>query len=161
MGKRWTNDEDIYLERFLYDNSEGTYRDIAKFLGRTVNAVKNRSVRLRDKNKNIGIVQKRWTDKEITYLKNTYTSLPTKKIAEHLNRSEPSVIIKANSLGIYKLKRVRDYDSEIRELAKQGLWQSEIARQLSLPRRSVAAYITKCGIQCGEPPENYRKMKLN
>lgn len=48
------------------------------------------------------VIQKRWTEEEISYLKKNHDILSRKEIAENLGRTKNSVQIKANKLGLKK-----------------------------------------------------------
>ena len=74
-------------------------KEIARLLGRSYNAVRNKAVEL-------GLTKSLdWTDKEISLLKALYGRMPASEIAKLLSRSEGAVYHKAMKLGLkaYKL----------------------------------------------------------
>lgn len=162
--RRWTEDEEIYLAYYLYEGEERNYNAAAEFLGRSIEAVKNKAKRMRALgDENIGFICKPFSDYEINYIKNNYKTMPVKLMSEHLGRPEYSIINKANRSGLTKQTSLKDYDTEIRELAAKGFWKSKIARALSLNIRSVTRYITDNKIQCKiatkeEQGKYYRKL---
>lgn len=49
------------------------------------------------------VIQRRWTEEEVKYLKENYESIPRAEIAQYLGRTLNSVQIKARKLGMKKL----------------------------------------------------------
>jgi len=94
--KRWT-DKEIAFMRDHYGVLSA--KEIARLLGRSYNAVRNKAVEL-------GLTKSLdWTDKEISLLKALYGRMPASEIAKLLSRSEGAVYHKAMKLGLkaYKL----------------------------------------------------------
>jgi len=156
--KTWTEDEEIYLEYYLFgdaagDERETNYDAAADFLGIPNKKIMGKARKMRAKNKNVGHVRKPFTEREIEYLRRSYGVQPSKDIAETLGRLQGTVINKANSLGLTKRKKISDFDKEIRKLAKEGYWRAEIARFLGLKKSSVVAYINRNGIKCDNAPK--------
>lgn len=148
MLKKWTEEEEIYLEYYLYDEDTKRYKDAAEFLGRSELSVKTKAYKMRKKEAHIGYLQKDFEDWEIEYIKKNYSMIPTELMSEHLGRSREVIMWKAAQLGIAKLQRPRDFDKEIRKLAASGHTRASIARELGLKPKSVGAYINRNGIEC-------------
>lgn len=146
--QRWTEDEEIYLEYYLYDEESKNYDDAAEFLGKSHRKITKKAYKMRKKDKNIQCIQKDYQDWEIEYLKKAYFMTTTDVMSERLGRSRESIIAKANQLGITKLQKVREYDKEIRALASEGYTRAEIARKLKLKPKSVGDYINRNNIDC-------------
>ncbi|RLC78613.1 MAG: hypothetical protein DRI61_09580 [Chloroflexi bacterium] len=95
-NKRWTDEEIAFMKDYYGILSP---KEIARRLGRSYNAVRNKAVEL-------GLTKSLdWTDKEIALLKALYGRMPASEIAKLLGRSEDSVYHKAMRLGLkaYKL----------------------------------------------------------
>lgn len=93
--KRWTHDE----ENMLLDlkGSGSSLNEIAEILGRSYEAVKSRSKRLRARqgeNKNVN-----WSDEEIEILRKDYTF---EELVNILGRTKRSIQSKCENLGISK-----------------------------------------------------------
>lgn len=146
MARKWTEDEDIYLEYFVYEH-DAKLQDAADFLGRTRGSVDARLQVLRKKNKNVAIVNKRWTEKEIELLKKYYGTETIAYIAKRLGRSVSAVHCKKNELGLRKVNAMKNYDKEIRKLAEEGQYGRKIARTLGLPYSSIIGYTKANGIE--------------
>lgn len=58
----WSDDEDIYLEYFVYER-DVNIMEAAEFLGRTKVAVVNRLAVLRKRDENVGYIRRPWTKK--------------------------------------------------------------------------------------------------
>ena len=163
MKKQWSEDEEIYLEYYLNgDEKETSYDAAADFLGISNRQAIKKATDLRNKDDSIGYIYKPYSKYEIEYIKKNYKYMEYDDMAKHLNRSVSAVRRKISNLGLTKQKKIRDYDKEIRELAKQGYWQSEIARKLNLKQPSVNRYVLSNNIKCSESDReitqaNFRK----
>lgn len=146
--KRWSEDDEIYLDYYLYSAEERSYNSAAEFLGRPSDQVIKKANKMRAKGECLNYMRRPFSGKEIKYIKDNYKNISTELMAEYLRRSRDTIIEKANELGITKLKRMKDYDYEIRRLAKEGKYRAEIARMLGLNKRSVSDYITRNAIKC-------------
>jgi len=94
--KRWTGEEIAFMIDYY---GVKPAKEIAKSLGRSYNAVRNKAVEL-------GLTKScDWTDKEISLLKALYGRMPASEIAKLIGRSEDAVYHKAMRLGLraYKL----------------------------------------------------------
>ena len=95
-NKRWTDEEIAFMKDYYGILPP---KEIARLLGRSYNAVRNKAVEL-------GLTKNcDWTDKEISLLKALYGRMPASEIAKLLGRSEDAVYHKAMKLGLraYKL----------------------------------------------------------
>src|SRR5690606_23164473 len=154
VRKIWTEDDEIYLEYYLFGDNERekSYDAAAEFLEVPNERLIKKVHKMRIKNKNIGYIRKPYTEKEVEFIKQTYRMWPTQKISEQLGRSQDEIMRKAKSLGITKLMKIRDYDKQIRDLAKQGRYKAEIERILGLNPKSVGDYINRNEIECQRAP---------
>lgn len=143
--KKWTEDEDIYLEYFI---SEGdtNLSEAAAFLKRSYNSVASRCDFLRRNNPELPFFNRKWTKKEDDFIRAHYQSLTYKNISTRLNRSVQAVDYRIRYLGLKKTKALKEYDEEIRILANKGCSYSEIARELNLIASSVSNYAKKNNI---------------
>lgn len=69
--------------------------EIAKKLGRTIKAVRNKAYKM-----NITNTENRYTDEEINFLKNNYHSYNLKEISKKLNKNKSNVCRKVKELGL-------------------------------------------------------------
>lgn len=149
MGKKiWTEDDEIYLNYYLSSNEEKNYESAANFLNCSRSQITKKANKMRVKGETEHYINKPFDKWEIDYLKKHYYMIPTTDIAELLSRSRETIIWKANSLGLTKLDKVRNHDSEIRRLAKEGFTRATIARKLGLKANSVGDYINRNNISC-------------
>jgi len=96
LGRKWTAKE-VALLKELYP--ECPVPEIAKKLGRTVNAVKNRAHQLGFKRKSY--LEKLWTAQELQLLSQLYpTHKDIQDIAQRIGRSPSAVIGKAYFIGL-------------------------------------------------------------
>ncbi len=146
--KRWSEDDEIYLEYYLYDDTEKeeSYKAAAEFLGRSERAIKKKIWRMRKLNGSIGHINKPYSEKEITFIKEHYLTMKAKNIGVRLNRSPTSIINKAYELGIRKNKTMRDYEKRIRELITKGYNTYEISKELKISRPSINYFREKNNI---------------
>jgi len=112
--RRWT-DEEI---AFMMDHyGTMSIKEIARELGRTENAIKNKA-------KKLGLSKlPQWSDEEIKLLVGLYGRLPAEEIAKILGRSKDAVYHKAMRLGLQSY-RLPDYLLDI--LLKYTLADKEI-----------------------------------
>ena len=96
MGKKWTEDDIIYLELACQDRS-ASISDMADTLDRSEAAVKDK---IKEYHLKDGTYNGRWTDAEIQYLINNYMFLKIKDMAEYLGRTYSGVSTKARALGL-------------------------------------------------------------
>ncbi|RKY06599.1 MAG: hypothetical protein DRP65_11595 [Planctomycetota bacterium] len=105
-GRKWTAKE-IALLMELY--SECPFDEIAKRLGRTVDAVKQRAYSLGLKRKSY--LERLWTAEELQMLREQYpTCESTRELARKIGRPWGSVRQIASNLGITNKKRSIDYE---------------------------------------------------
>jgi hypothetical protein len=112
-SKHWTSEEDNRLRELVVSNAAAF--DIAAELGRTVSAVKGRTLLLRltlgrsrsnrvasqqDGPPGSGRIKRSWTEHEVRQLKELARNNGIEQIAEQLNRSPSSVKLKAFWLNV-------------------------------------------------------------
>lgn len=160
-GKKWTEDEDDYLEYFLYDHSEGSYQEVADELGRSWGAVQTRVSFLRQKSKAVGYVKRRYSDGEIKFIRDQYGKMPTADIARRLNRSEDAIKTQAKLLKATRGFTYLEKKDDIMRLAAEGKTRPEIRKILKLPSQDgLNNFIRLNNIECRYVPENERLEKM-
>ncbi|EAC9872920.1 hypothetical protein BBQ08_12685 [Listeria monocytogenes] len=145
MARRWTEDDDIYLEYFIYE-SDTKLQEAADFLNRTMGAVYTRLTYLRNRNDNICYAQKNWSAKEKEFLKEHYAKSSLDYLARRLGRTKSSVAYQVSKLGLRKVKILQSYDEEIRKLASEGYYNRQASRLLGISNSSLIQYSRANGI---------------
>lgn len=145
-GKLWTEDEDIYLEYFVYENDK-EIKEAAEFLKRSPGAVYTRLDKLRKSDSSVNHSLRRWSEKEKEYLKNNYTTLTVKMIAKKLSRTESAIAYQMQVLKLRKIKSIEVYDEDIRKLASSGYYRRQAARMLNISNSSLTQYSQRNGIE--------------
>lgn len=158
MGKRWTEDEEVYLEYCLFNQEGVNYHEVADYLGRSYKSVIMKGYRMRKVNDNLSGQKRAYTTKQDDYLRMAYKKgFSREEMSLRLNRTQGSVSNRLALLGVIKLKKVKDYDEEIRDLAKRGFWKAEIGRILNFSPSTITRYTKEHNIQCKHAPENTMK----
>lgn len=158
MVRKWTEDEEEYLEHYIREPEGTPHEEIAEFLGRSVSSVYNKSHKLRKELNIPAPFKKNFTEREIEYIKSCYKKgISVPRMADHLKRPERSIQAIINKHGISTRKFARDYDKEIRTLAAQGAWKKEIARRLGLHEVAVMRYTLANNIECQKAPKAVRQ----
>ncbi len=98
-GENWTKEEEEKAVYLL--NKDFTYEEIAKYLNRSVGAVKRKIRELGHSYK----LKMYWRGYEIRYLNQNYKKIPCKLIAEHLNKTERAVYNQARKQGLQKVMK--------------------------------------------------------
>ena len=152
-SKRWTEEEEEYFEYYLLNPEDTPYEEIAAFLNKSVNALYAKAHRMRKKNNNLPSQRRRYTEKEKEYIKKCYEQqIPLSTISKHLRRNPISVNYKAKKMGLINVIYAKEHDKEIRDMAKRGLWKSEIARQIGVRRNVIVRYTLDNNIHCEPAP---------
>lgn len=99
--RKWTEDQTMYLKR---NYGKMLTKNIALHLNKSRSSIKNKIRRLNLRS-NLRGTGKRWSNKEINYLKKNHKNSTATKIASRLGRSFPSVVWKAKALGL-KFKEI-------------------------------------------------------
>lgn len=144
-SKKWTDDEDIYLEYFIYEN-DAKIQEAAIFLNRTVKAIYTRLVILRKNNNLVCYARKKWTKDEKEYIKKNYLAISVKNMAERLGRTESAVAYQMRQLGVRKIKAIEVFDKKIRKLAAEGYYLRQASRILGISNTSLINYCSRKGI---------------
>jgi|GEM_PF-574260 len=134
----WSKDEEDYLKEHY---GEKSVKMIAKSLSKTKSAVyqKANSMGLESESCGSG---RRWSKDEIKDLKSRYSFESTSKIAKDLNRTKSSVRYKANSIGIFKKKKLeKDEKKSISKLFESGEDVKDISKKLKIPSNLVFDYL--------------------
>lgn len=96
VGKRWTEEEEARLLQLL--DSGSSAQEIADDLGRTLAAVRARRTKLTDMRGTKHC--KAWEPKEVNYILTYAGTMPRKRLAEHLGRTDSAVRRKMEELGV-------------------------------------------------------------
>lgn len=154
MAERWSEDDEIYLEYFLYSTEDNLYKDAQEFLNKDIKSIYYKASSLRQKDKNVRHLKKPYSERDILYMKRMYKIQTYKEIGEVLGRDSKAIHRKIKELGLVKNKRLKDYDEEIRRLAAQGHYKSEIARRIGVKPHSLHYYLEKHSIECAKAPKD-------
>ncbi|MDT2570277.1 hypothetical protein P7D97_01515 [Enterococcus raffinosus] len=146
MARRWTEDEDTYLEYFLF-NKDTHLEEAAKFLNRSLNATILRASVVRKKRRGYYICRK-WTSEEDEYIKANYETVSYKLIGLRLGRSSKSVSARVRFLGLRKNQSLVAMDEQIRQMAGEGVYLVDIARSLKIEYETLRDYLSKHNINC-------------
>lgn len=151
---KWTEDDDIYLSYFVWNGDE-KIRVASEFLNRSYGATKHRISYLRKQDPdNVPRMMKKWTKEEVDFLKTHYSHMTCKSIAERLGRSFAAVEAEVATLGLKKLKLLKTYDDEIRKLAEEGYYLSEIASIIGVRQHSLYDYMWRKNIDYKRKKDN-------
>ncbi|MHC4644105.1 MAG: hypothetical protein ACYTBJ_01290 [Planctomycetota bacterium] len=134
LGKKaflwWTPYEDMVLRK-KYVQEKLSPKEISELLGKTTDSIKSRRIYL-------GIpcyrISRKWTLEEEDFLRDNWSSLKRKEIAEHLNRTVLAVTRKAQTLKI----------SERYAFVGVGF----VARRIGYHRETIHAMIRMLGLPC-------------
>lgn len=158
-GRKWTEDEDIYLEYFVYE-SDSNIEDAAKHLNRSKGAVSTRLTYLRDKSDAVVYIKRRWTEQEDEFIKMYYRQLPDKNIAIRLNRSEQAVKSRRGYLSLSRIRPITRHKAKILELIRKGCYRPEIAKELDIDEKSLSRFLKMNNIYCPAVPYEERSRKI-
>lgn len=155
-GKRWTEDDDIYLAYFVFGFEDGDrVHDAAEFLNRSHAATIQRIRYLRKRNiDDVPKIRKKWSEKEINFLKEHFHHMTYEDIAERLGRTRFAVASEVAVLGLRKLKSIESSDAEIRRLAEEGCYLSEIATCIGVTPDSLRCYMRRKNIDYKRKDDN-------
>lgn len=164
MAKKWTEDEDIYLE-YLAFQGDANLQEAAEFLGRTVAAIVSRLVLLRKRNNEVCYLREPWSEKEDNFLRNNYKTLKNNQLAESLNRTVPAVSNRKKLLGLKSIRPIAVHREKIIEMARRGFYRSDIAKELNINEASLRVFLINEKIYCERVPysistEKIRKLNL-
>ena len=141
---RWTPEEDDYLRERI---STEPMKTIAKGLGRTLDAVKNRACVLGVKR---GRTIKPWTEEEMAFIRANYSAMQAPELAEKLGRSVISVKARIGVLALWGGKRSPVWTlEEDEELRRRYPCEkaSSLARRLGRSVRAVHSRARDLGVQ--------------
>lgn len=159
--KRWTQEDDDYLESLSIDPEGEKLQSVADFLGRSRNSVVSRLVNMRKIHKHVGYLERKWTDREDSLLINSKRNMSYKEIGELLNRTEAAVTFRAQRIGITKsitpASKLKELEGTIKELAAQGYTRREIAERVNLDYVVIKTFIYNRGIECANAPKRPTK----
>ncbi|MGM0117369.1 hypothetical protein [Enterococcus sp. AZ189] len=145
MVRRWTEDEDIYLEYFLF-SQDSKLEIAAKHLNRSLNATIKHAAVVRAKRKDYYICRK-WTEDEDDYIKASYRSLSYENIGLRIGRSRKAVSERVRKLGLRKNNSLISLNDEIRQMAAEGFYPIDIAKSLKLDYETLREYLNKHNIE--------------
>lgn len=159
-GKIWTEDEDIYLEYFVYQG-DSSMAEAAEYLGRSTGAVSARLTYLREKNKSVLYVKRRWTDKEDSFINQHYRHLTDEVIGLRLNRTSQAIKTRRKFLKLSRVQPITKHKKKIIELISKGYYRPEIAKELDINANSLSTFLRMNNIYCPVVPyaERTRRIK--
>ena len=136
MGRRWT-EGDISLLKYCYYSADMSLNDIAKVLERNRSSVINKAHRLRVAGE-IECLRRPLSDADRDFIRDNYRKYPVDKISAALGRSPGAITTAASGLGISKFHQTTQSDIDnIKRLAEEGLYGSQIARELKMSTTRV------------------------
>lgn len=159
MGRRWTEDDDIYLEYFAYQG-DSSIQEAAEFLNRSKAAVVARLQHLRKKDKNVRCLKRKWTNKEDAFLKRNYFLMKNAELAESLDRSKAAVDQRKAVLGLRVIKPISIHKEKIIELINKGYYRPEVAKELDINVDSLRHFLIINNIKCRPVPYELRTKKI-
>lgn len=159
-GRLWTEDEDIYLEYFVFEN-DTPLKEAASFLNRSEKSISYRLWALRKENPEMQLMSKPWTEKDDNYIKNNYNKVSVEAISLYLGRTEHAVKRRASRLGYRKTKEIKVYDNEIRKMIANGYYPVDIAARFGLTLGSLSTYLKAQNIPYEVMPLEERKRRNN
>lgn len=150
MYRKWTEDELVYLEYFVFENDTQLI-EASKYLNRSINAIRKKLCKMRKEDGFRCYMHRLWTEKENEFLKQHYSSMKNKYIAQRLNRTIGSIEFQASKLNLKKHKNIKELDAEIRRLIEKGYYLSQICSELDIKMPSLIAH-------CQREKIPYKKM---
>lgn len=164
-GRRWTEDDDIYLEYFAYEGEERV-QEAADFLNRTRAATIIRLSKLRERNNDVQFIRRKWTEREDDFLRKNYITMSNKMLAESLRRTSAAIDQRKAKLGLRVNKPITVHKDKIIELINQGYYRPEIAKELGINEGSLVKFLIINNIYCepvpyGKRAKKIRKLNLN
>lgn len=63
MAERWSEDDEIYLEYFLYSTEDNLYKDAQEFLNKDIKSIYYKASSLRQKDKNVRHLKKPYSER--------------------------------------------------------------------------------------------------
>ncbi|NSP64419.1 hypothetical protein HRF19_05465 [Enterococcus faecalis] len=155
MAKKWTEDDDIYLEYFVFEG-DTLVEEAADFLGRSFGAVCTRLTELRKKDPEVRYLKRRWSKKEDDFLRRNYRSISTNDSSLALNRTTESVKSRRAFLGLTLIRPITPRKDEVRELIKNGYYSPHVAKTLNIDDISLSKFLKINNIYCPAVPYEKR-----
>jgi hypothetical protein len=149
----WTLEEIEYVKTHYRTDD---VKNIAKTIGRTVNAVRLRA-------KMLGISAKCiWTPVEDRYIKRYYPTGDIKKMALRLNRSVESVKKRASVLKVYKEKAWTDEDNEYlaETYPNLDISSDDIAKRFGVTKKQLCRHCFEICVQRREPHRDWTTREI-
>lgn len=146
-GRKWTEDEDIYLEYFVYEN-DATIQAAARFLNRTEGAVNTRLTALRKNDAKTAYMKRRWKKSEDQFLKDHYKLMTDELLSKRLMRTIQSIKSRRKYLRLSRTRPVHIHKKKILELIKEGYYRTEIAKELDVDVKSLSTFLRQNNIYC-------------
>jgi ATP/maltotriose-dependent transcriptional regulator MalT len=159
MARRWTEDDDIYLEYFAY-SGDGGIKDAAEFLKRSPAAVVARLAKLRKHDQSVSCLKRKWSQKEDAFLKKNYKTMPNEQLAQRLGRSIPAIVSRKQTLDLRTIRPISIHREKILELIDQGYYRPEIAKELNINEASLVNFLLINNIHCKDVPYSERTRKM-
>lgn len=151
----WTEDDDIYLAYFVYEN-DTDLGEAATFLNRSRKAVIVRLKNLRKMDDSVGYIRRKWTEKEDEFLRKNYKIMSNRSLAESLRRTSAAVCGRKKYLGLKRIREISIHREKIIEMAANGYYRSEIAREIDADVMSLNRFLRDNNIYCKMVPYSER-----
>ena len=104
--------------------------------------------------------KRRWTDKEIAFMKDYYGVLPAKEIAERLDRSYDAIRNKASELGITKDNTWSDKEIALLKALYGRMPASEIAKILDKTEAAIYHKASRLSLKAYKLPPYIRDLVI-
>lgn len=159
MARRWTEDEDIYLEYFAFEG-DSSIQEAADFLNRSKAAVVSRLQHLRKKDSSVRCLKRKWSEKEDEFLKKNYRVMKNSEIAESLRRTSAAVDQRKKKLKLRTIRPITVHKDKIIDLIQKGYYRPEIAKELNINEASLVNFLKHNNIYCKPVPYKMRTKKI-
>ncbi|MBC2242241.1 hypothetical protein [Listeria booriae] len=153
----WTEDEDVYLAYFVYEN-DTDIGEAAIFLNRSRNAVKSRLVSLRKRDDSVGYIRRKWTEEEDEFLRQNYKIMSNKSLGESLRRTSAAIDYRKRFLKLKPSRAVSIHRNRIIDMAAKGYYRTEIAKELDINVIALNGFLAKNNIYCEKKPMRERDL---
>ena len=137
MGRKFTEEEICYIK-----NNYST-----KTIAENSNSINRPYKTVQRKLKQLGLEvykknpSRKWTEEEVKILQKKYRTTSLQKLSKELNRTECSIILKANDLGLYRRKwteEEEDYLSENYMMASNKRMATKTQRSVNSIQRKLS-----------------------
>mgnify|MGYP000880319615 CR=1 FL=1 len=150
-----TSDRIDYINYYFYMEDRPSYRELAKELGISTNALKQFIYRHRAE---IPKIRTGWTQHELTTLKKYYRRYSNEEVARLLGRTPDAVQQKAAELGLRRHHDHSDLIKRMRKLDTANMTVPEIAEELDTAQRFVRHCLRHYKLSFKRQPNSYKEV---